>query len=181
MKKIPTLFVRNPEDRAHVLDAVNPGCEWVIEGFGKATAKWDGTCVKLADDGQWWARREVKSGKQPPANFVLADLDEVTGKRQGWEPIEQSAFAKFHAEALETITGLLPGTYELVGTKINGNPHHLTGHYLPEHGMLRLDPPLTFDNLAVYLRELQADKTYEGIVWWHPDGRKAKLKARDFA
>ena len=32
MKKIPTLLVRDPNDRAHVLDEVTPGCEWVLAG-----------------------------------------------------------------------------------------------------------------------------------------------------
>jgi len=32
MRKIPTLFVRDPEDRAHVTDEVTPGCKWVLAG-----------------------------------------------------------------------------------------------------------------------------------------------------
>jgi len=37
MQKYLTLFVRDPENRANVLDEVTPGCEWVIAGEGKAT------------------------------------------------------------------------------------------------------------------------------------------------
>ena len=40
----------------------------------------------------------------------------------------------------------------------------------------RLDAPRDFDGLAAWLRE----HPFEGIVWHHPDGRMAKLKARDF-
>ncbi len=35
-EKIPTLFVRDLEDRAHVTDEVTPGCEWVLAGEGVA-------------------------------------------------------------------------------------------------------------------------------------------------
>lgn len=100
MQKIQTLFVRNPEDRRHVLPEVTPGCEWVMSGEGQATRKFDGTCVLLDADG-WWARREVKPGKRAPANYRPISTDETTGKTVGWEPIAQSSFAKFHAEAVE--------------------------------------------------------------------------------
>lgn len=33
-----------------------------------------------------------------------------------------------------------------------------------------------YDGLAAYLAALP----YEGIVWWHPDRRMAKIKRRDF-
>lgn len=39
------------------------------------------------------------------------------------------------------------------------------------------DAPRTFDALKGYL----ANKTIEGIVWHHPDGRMVKIKAKDFA
>src|SRR5215470_753136 len=87
MKKIPTLFVRDDEDRRYVTEAVNSGCEWVLAGEGAATRKFDGTCVMLDEDGRWWARREVKPGKQAPANFVHVEHDETTGKTMGWEPV----------------------------------------------------------------------------------------------
>lgn len=42
MKKIPTLFQRDPEDRSHVIDAVSPGCEWVLAGEGTPTTQQSG-------------------------------------------------------------------------------------------------------------------------------------------
>ncbi|RAG84962.1 hypothetical protein DN069_14165 [Streptacidiphilus pinicola] len=185
MKKIPTLFQRDPDDRAHVLPEVNPGCEWVLEGFGTATRKYDGTCVMLDDLGKWWARREVKPGKTPPASYVPVTTDEVTGKTMGWEPIGQSAFAKFHAEALANhpdTDGPRAGTYELVGPKVNGNPEREQRHRLIEHATAeRLAvPELTFDGIRkTALAAAEADGC-EGLVWHHPDGRMVKIKARDF-
>jgi hypothetical protein len=75
MKKIPTLFLRDENDRAHVTSTPNPECAWVFEGEGVATRKYDGTCVMRDEDGDWWARREVKPGKTPPPNWTEADRE----------------------------------------------------------------------------------------------------------
>jgi hypothetical protein len=186
MKKIPTVLVRDPDDRAHVVDEVTPGCEWVLAGEGVPTRKYDGTCMMLDADGKWWARREVKAGKAAPANFVPEDHDEVTGKTQGWEPVEQSSFAKFHTEALEVL--IIPletpvGTYELIGPKINGNPEGSEQHYLVAHDQADVVFPDHGLSRSINQIKAQAEQMglfgYEGIVWHHPDGRMAKLKARD--
>jgi hypothetical protein len=176
MKKIPTVFVRDPETNLrHVKNEVVPGCEWVLAGEGVATRKYDGTCV-LVRDGVLYARREVKPGKQPPPNFEAIETDENTGKTVGWEPHDQSGFAKFINEA---VADELPpdGTYELVGPKIQGNPEHYATHELVPHGVFALPSfPRDFEEL----RDVMQVTEFEGIVWWHPDGRMAKLKKRDF-
>lgn len=180
MKKIPTLFQRDPDDRARVLPIVTEGCEWVLAGEGVAKRKYDGTCV-MFDGHDWWARREVKPDKEPPAGFDEISTDTITGKRMGYEPAEQTGFARFLAEAVEDDEpppGWVAGTYELCGPKINGNPEHFTSHVLIRHAhaeTLTL-PSLTFDGLGDWLRS----HPFEGIVWHHPDGRMVKLKRRDF-
>lgn len=187
MRKIPTLFLRDEQDRSRVTREVNPACAWVLAGEGVATRKYDGTCVRLTKDGLWWARREVKSGKVAPQGYVPVQLDPTTGKTVGWEPIEQSSFAKFHAQALASQAAhfgpedLAPGTYELIGVKVNGNPERIDpefGHQLISHAHAQGLPnaPRTWDELYIYLGNF----TGEGIVWHHPDGRMAKLKRRDF-
>ena|SRR5881628_1112854 len=390
MKKIPTLYRRNPEDMRRLLPKVHPDCGWVLAGEGEATAKIDGTGTLLDDAGRWWARREVKKDKTPPPNFVAVEHDDVctncrsvqanseigagsgaqidrgtagvsqcvvreegrggsvvsaeverqpeqppgdlrgvpggfsgskgapnllpgvrepvergnetqaagqsetvasgfgkqaegmdqqagisdglparssasrwegvrsgtsggdgdgtgpiagagrerapqewsagrqpsresgavdqaaavrgakrrngalpdlpvcrvcgittvTGKTVGWEPIEQSSFAKIHQAVLDapedTFAGnyYAPGTYELVGPKINGNPHGLDRHLLTRHGVIKLQGvPTGFDALRDYLLDWPADgwpENVEGVVWHHPDGRRAKIKIRDF-
>lgn len=185
MRKIPTLFRRDPEDMRRVLPEVNPTCQWVLDGEGVATRKYDGTCVLLDEDGLWWARREIKPGKTPPPGYRAEETDEDTGKTVGWEPMEQSPFAKFHTESVFNVKrdgySLAPGTYELVGPKINGNPEGEAEHWLVFHGADPHPEPLdlTFDGLRRRLLELHA-AGIEGIVWHHPDGRMAKLKGRDF-
>lgn len=186
MRKIPTLFARNPDDMSRVLPKVHPDCQWVIDGEGTATHKYDGTCV-MFDGERWWARREVKPGKQAPAEFVPVQHDENTGKTVGWEPIEQSAFVKYFIQALASHnanfgpTVFEPGTYELIGVKINGNPERIDpefGHQLISHAhATRMTcAPHDFDGLAKWLAHFNG----EGIVWHHPDGRMAKLKRKDF-
>ena len=196
MTKIPTLFVREypapmprkgPEsagalklggNRAYVIDEVTPGCEWVLAGEGVPTRKYDGSCM-MFDGTNWWARREIKVGKDAPANFVAVETDETTGKTVGWEPVEQSGFAKFVAEAIAG-EDFQVGTYELCGPKINGNPEKFDMHVLVPHDRAASVPdPLTrsYDSLRYLLTDNYPD---EGIVWHHSDGRMAKLKVRDF-
>lgn len=178
MKKIPTLFVRDPDDMSRILREVHPDCKWVADGEGMATRKYDGTCVMLDADGRWWARREVKPGKLAPSGFVEVALDDVTGKSVGWEPIDQSAFVKLWQLAMQNPdTGQpTPGTYELCGPQVNQNPEKFPAHVLVHHGVFELDAPRDYDELRTWL----AAHDYEGIVWHHRDGRMAKIKRRDF-
>lgn len=181
MKKIPTIYLRDPEDRAHVTDEINPECQWVFDGEGVATRKFDGTCVKKSRTGMWWARREVKKGGREPDSFVQVHYDPKTGKKQGWVLIDESPFHKFWKEAITNNDGgavrFEPGTYELIGPKINGNPENVEVHELVPHGLVVHNCP---DYSPIDLINLCRLYGQEGIVWHHPDGRMAKLKVRDF-
>lgn len=177
MRKIPTLFRRDPADMRRLTREPHPDCLWVLAGEGHATRKYDGTCV-MFDGARWWARREVKPGAAAPPGWVAVDIDEHTGKASGWEPVEQSAFAKFHAEAVARFPNWAPGTYELLGPKVNGNPEGADGHRLQAHDEAERLPgvPRDYDALAAWL----ADFAGEGVVWHNDDGRMAKIKRKDF-
>lgn len=182
MKKIVSLFQRNYDGDRLVRDEVVPGAEWVLAGEGIATRKWDGTCV-LIEDGVIFKRYEVKKGKTPPAGFVPAnDVDETTGKQQGWLPINAADPAdRWHIEALwnddADAADYVDGTYELVGPKIQGNPDGFDRHTLLWHGDTELDGvPRTFDGIRDYL----ASAGVEGIVWHRDNGDMVKIKAKDF-
>lgn len=185
--KIPTALVRDPENRTKVLPEITPGCEWVFAGEGVPTRKWNGTCVMLDDNGKWWARREVKPGKTPPENYMPINFDEVTGKTQGWEPIEQSSYYKYFLEALDWYTWtdeVFRGeTYELLGPKINGDPDLFGYHTLRKHDDAPVLEELNFafppQTVMIALEVLCEREGIEGVVWHHPDGRMAKLKVRD--
>ncbi|WP_030177363.1 DUF5565 family protein [Spirillospora albida] len=176
MRKIPTVFVRDWDgDPRYVTRAPDASCGWVFAGEGRATRKYDGTCVRF-DGERWWARREVRPGRSAPEGFVPVSADGGTGRTVGWEPAERSAFWRH----LRPVVGggvWEPGTYELVGPKVNGNPEGFGEPALVRHGADDLgDVPLDFDGLAAWLHA----HPYEGIVWHGPEGRMAKLKRRDF-
>lgn len=188
MKKIISLFQRNYEGDNLVRDEITPGAEWVVAGEGTATKKYDGTCC-MVRDGKLFKRYEVKNGGKAPASFISAnEVDEVTGKQQGWVPVGDGPEDKYHRQATSTSESVgyqtfgnhKDGTYELCGPKIQGNPEGLSIHELIPHNtkLLRLleQPPRNFAGIREYLRT----QNIEGIVWHHPDGRMVKIKTKDF-
>lgn len=174
MKKIPTLFKRNPERMSEVLREPHPHCQWVFDGEGVATRKYDGTCCRVKY-GQLWKRREVKKGKPQPEGFELADYDEATGKSVGWMRVDLAD--RWHLEAFGD-GNFLDGTYELCGPKVQGNPEGYKSHVLIAHATAPAFSSVlrTFDGLKAFL----TDMDIEGLVFHHPDGRMAKIKKRDF-
>lgn len=175
MRKIISLFQRNYETDRLVRNEIVPGAEWVLEGEGVATRKYDGTCC-MVRDGKLYKRYDAKKGKTPPANFEPAqDYDEVTGHMPGWIPVNDGPEDRWHREAADS--SLADGTYELLGPKVQGNPEGFDTHTLIRHGATILtDAPRDFDAIKNYL----SDGRIEGIVWHHPDGRMVKIKAKDF-
>ncbi len=173
MKKIPTLFKRDPNNMSRVLNELHPDCAWVAEGEGVATRKYDGTCC-LVRDGRLYGRREVRKGKQAPDGFEAVGHDPVTGKTVGWVPVGDGPEWQYHREA---VGAAVDGTYELIGPKIQGNPEGYSEHVLIRHADIpAVDAPRTFEGL----REWLADWPHEGLVFHHSDGRMAKIKRRDF-
>lgn len=181
MKKIPTVFERDwSGDKSRVTSKVSPGCQWVLDGEGLATRKIDGTSCRVKD-GKLYKRRELRKGDKAPEDFDTSDHDHETGKTVGWVPIGEGPEDRYHREAFGKTSMSIPdGTYELIGPKVQGNPEGLAVHTLIRHGQGiagEIDnAPRTFDELKSFF--LLQD--IEGIVWHHPDGRMAKIKARDF-
>jgi len=195
MRKIISLFQRNYEGDRRVRNEIVPAAEWVIAGEGEATRKFDGTCC-LFRGGKLYRRYEVKLGGRLPPNFepAMDEVDQNTGKLQGWVPVGDGPEDKWHREAFARGFAILcptpnkqPATlkssfregqtYELVGEKIQGNPEGAEGHQLVTHGQYLLPrAPRDFDGLREYFKTANI----EGIVWHHPDGRMVKIKAKDF-
>lgn len=176
MKKIISLFQRNYDGDRLVRDEVTPGAEWVLQGEGIATRKYDGTCC-MVRDGKLFKRYDAKRGKKPPEGFEPAqDPDPKTGHWPGWLPVGDGPEDEWHREA-DTLQYLPNDTYELVGPKINGNAEGFDFHWMLRHGDVGFpDCPRTFNALKEWLK----DKDIEGIVWHHPDGRMVKIKKKDF-
>lgn len=181
MKKIPTLFKRDFTNGGKITREYADGTEWVQNGEGVATRKYDGTSV-LIRDGKMFKRYEVKNGRSVPSDFEEVDYDPETGKRVGWVEVGWGSEDKWFREAVSSgdpdKVDLPNGTYELLGPKVQGNPERADKHYLQLHAEAEQYPeaPRTYDGLQAWL----ADKDIEGLVWHHPDGRMAKIKKKDF-
>jgi hypothetical protein len=177
MKKIISLFQRNYDGDRLVRDEVVPDAEWVIDGEGIATRKWDGTCCMIKD-GILYKRYDIKKGRKKPDGFIPAqEPDEKTGHWPGWVKVdENNPSDKWHTRAFAALQNKLDGTYELCGPKVQNNPEKFGSHFLIQHGESFLCAPRTYNELKKWFIE----KDIEGIVWHHPDGRMVKIKKKDF-
>ena len=191
MKKIPTLFKREFEGHniVRILPEVTPGFEWVLEGEGQATLKWDGACC-AAIDGTFYKRFDAKKGRAIPAAAIpCCEPDPVTGHWPHWVPVrldkpEDKWFveaANRYNQELEHYTGerLLDkdATYEAIGQHFQGNPYGYTEDTLVKHGAYILElPDRSFGAIACYL----AANEIEGIVFWKDGQPQCKIKRTDF-
>jgi hypothetical protein len=167
MEKIPTLYERDETVRGRpVKPILKPGCEWVEHGEGVATRKLDGTNVKILG-GLLWKRQKPAEGVYDEAAYIEAN--------------EADPSDRYLFEAFRSQSSWEDGIYEALGPKIQGNPEKTDGHTLVRvvpaaPSLIVPDAPRTFDGLRAYLENADI----EGFVFHHPDGRKAKIKKRDF-
>jgi hypothetical protein len=197
MKKIISLFQRNYDTDRLVRDEVTPGAEWVVNGEGFATRKWDGLAV-MHRDGQWFKRYDAKTftmdngkrrnyNRQPPEGFEpLQDPDPITGHWPGWIPCSPDNPAdKLLYDTVAEYASVVweNGSYELIGPKIGtrggANPEKLQEHQIVPHGRGNAFypyAPRTFDELKEWFKDVDI----EGLVWHHDDGRMVKIKKKDF-
>ncbi len=184
MKKIPTIFKRDPNNMKLVLDEINPECQWVFDD-GKdgefitgVLRKFDGSCCSL-HDGTFWRRRTIELTVNPPCRFEPTSIDDTNKKMTGWVPvIFDTPEDKYFVQAFYNLIEKRDGTYELIGPKVQGNPEQATGHTLMRHA----DAPSYFianRNYCTFKNTL-ASLDIEGFIFTHPDGRMGKIKKRDF-
>ena len=188
MKKIPTLFVRDPDNMKLVLDRVTPGLEWVLDGQCIAREKLDGTACAILN-GWLYKRHTVKilpAGiPMEPHGFIpSAGLD--GSKQPGWVPVGDGPEDRWHREAFQKFVSPPNGTYELIGPKVQGNPYVRQNHALVSHeatSRFRV-PDLSLAGLEAFMSEelgtASVHSFIEGIVFWGPEGPVAKIKRRDF-
>ena len=186
MKKIPTIYLRDMTVQPPVLtETPNPLCLWVFAGEGAPTRKRDGTATMVDDSLRLWKRYDAKHGKLPPPIFMpCQEPDPITGHWPGWVPVTDAPCDRWYHEAPWPTE---PGTYELCGPAFNGNPERLRRHTFFRHGAEVLDMrwswPIEPQDMWCELEEWYSNYgggDIEGVVWHHPDGRMAKIKASDF-
>lgn len=179
MKKISTLFKKDPNNLSRVIDEINPDNQWVLDGNQIPTQKFDGTACAIIN-GQLYKRYDVKKGKQVPDGAIpCQDPDSITGHWPHWVKCEQNdSGSKWHMMAFHG--QLADGTYELCGEKVQGNPEKIVGHELIRHASIVLHDlvyPLSFEGIRIYLES----HDIEGIVFHHHnDGRMCKIRKSDF-
>ncbi len=183
IEKIPTIFERG--EGFKVIDRPRAECEWVFAGEGIPTEKLDGTNIRVTIRCGEVVRIEKR---QNPSK-----IQKRKGIIDGWY-VDADEFDKtdqwIFAAVRETETGKwLDGEHpcEALGPRIQGNPlgleHHICVPFnldIPRYAQL----PLTYEGLANSLAMLESlyapGQLAEGIVFHHPDGRRAKIKRKDF-
>lgn len=198
MKKIPTLFEREFENHRLVrtLDKVTPGFEWVLDGEGIATVKYDGSCCAIVD-GKFYVRYDAKAGRKPPEGAIpCCDPDPVTGHWPHWvevdilnPPSDYKWFVMAYRSTFALGNLAQPtATYEAIGLHFNSNPYHLDYDRLIMHGQTILNEEIfpdmlgngdgkrTFEGIRRYLKENEV----EGLVFWKDGEPQCKIKRRDF-
>lgn len=198
MKKIPTLFVRLFDENHNktITTEVTKGMEWVLNGEGIATIKFDGSCCAVID-GIFYKRYDAKKGKPIPEGAIPCqeNADEVTGHFPHWVKIdylkkEDKWFANAIINTFQTLgmpckldeNGTLKvsksfdGTYEAIGEHFNSNAYGLDYDILVKHGI----HPIVLDRSYEGIREYLAKHYIEGIVFWKNGTPQCKIKRSDF-
>lgn len=179
MKKIPTLFEREYKD--HKVIGIRPivttGMEWVLDGYGTATVKIDGSCCAIINN-VFYKRYDAKKGKKPTKNAIpCCDPDPVTGHWPHWVPVSRDNPAdKWFVRALDRTPYLEDRTYEAIGPHFQGNPYNLPDDVLVPHGANVIEVCRTFDGIRAYLE----NHGIEGIVFWKDGEPQCKIKRSDF-
>lgn len=184
MKKIPTLFERVFQNHklVGITEKPIPGMEWVLDGLGEATIKYDGACCALLN-GKFYKRYDAKRGKQPPEGAIpCCPPDPVTGHWPHWVPVDpENPADQWFIAALQNTQAahevpLVDATYEAVGPHFQGNPYFLSEDKLYRHGDVAVSVARTFDGIQSYL----ATHPIEGLVFWKDGEPQCKIKRSDF-
>lgn len=183
MKKIPTLFEREFDERGRikrVLETPKPGLEWVLAGEGEATEKVDGSCCAIIG-GKFYKRFDAKEGRRIPQGAIpcMPMRDPYTGHWPHWVAVNpESGGDKWFMAAYKNSPWITAdGTYEAVGVHFQSNPYGLDDDFLEQHGRIKIhDCPRTYDGIREWLRNNEV----EGIVFWKDGEPKCKIKRSDF-
>ena len=179
MKKLSTLFEKDPNDLGRVINKVNTENQWVFK-YGRPTQKFDGTSCAIID-GELYKRFDLKRGRVLPSNSIACqEPDEITGHHPHWVKCDRKDNSnKYHFIAFDNLRNKEDGTYELCGEKVQSNPENIKGHELIKHGIEELSIcEYDFGTVKKYLEITDI----EGIVFHHiEDGRMCKIRKSDFS
>lgn len=179
MKKLKTVFKKDPNNLGRVINEINTIHNWVFTDQAIATRKFDGTSCAIID-GELFKRFDLKPGRQLPKNAIACqDADAITGHHPHWVKCDRSDKGnKWHFKAFDALEVKSDGTFELCGPKIQGNPEKLEQHELIKHGAEKLEiKELSFEGIKQFLTE----NDIEGIVFHHKTNEMmCKIRKSDF-
>lgn len=186
MKKIPTLFEREFANHkvVSIMPIVTPGLEWVLNGEGIATIKYDGACCAIFN-GLFYKRYDAKNGKLPPSGAIPCQQypDPITGHWPHWvmmdrdNPADRWFWMAFDYSRL--FCGLdvrIDATYEAVGWHFQGNPYQIKVDRLIRHGCDHINITRSYDGIYDFL----LNHNIEGVVFWKDGAPRCKIKRSDF-
>jgi hypothetical protein len=169
-----------------VIDRPRAECAWVFAGEGAGTEKLDGTNVRLTVRSGQVVRVEKRrnpSKAQKQQGIVdgwYVDTDE-TAADDKWILV-----AARNTDVSEWPDG--EHACEALGPRIQGNPLTLDEHRCVPFNLrvpVYQEVPRSYAGLRDFLVTLESrfapGQLAEGIVFHHPDGRRAKIKRKDFA
>lgn len=185
MKKTPNLFLRDRETGL-ITKEVDPQCQWAIDGEGVVTEKLDGTNVRLTVRTGTIVRIEKRRNPKKDEKTVgivnpwYVDVSDE-------DPSDKHV--RLAAQNTDVSTwGDDSYVCEAIGPKIQSNPLCLEEPVcirLFNNPQILIQEPIERDpdNLAKKVcclwSVLNDSCSPEGIVFHHPDGRRAKLKIVD--
>lgn len=187
MKKMTTLYKKDPNDLGRVIDEIDPENKWVIE-IGFPTRKFDGTaCAIIGGElhKRYDCKIDINAGKYkkpiPDGAIPCQAADKLSGHHPHWVLCNRGNPAeRWHWEAFDYhgLDNLEDGTYELCGERVQGNPESLQGHHLIRHGEEVLSlKDFSFNGIREYL----LITGIEGIVFHNnEDDRMCKIRKGDF-
>lgn len=198
MQKMTTLFKKDPNDLGRVIPEVNPENSWVYDDAGiKVYRKWDGTACIVIDGApykryDWKVNKKTGKRGELPAGAIPCQPepdDGPMGHWPHWVPIlPDDPSSKWHHKAWvenkEAGTPFPDTTYELCGPHFQGNPEKFTDsdHYIRHTQELIIEFPAGMDAFMGFpwWADFLSRVDIEGVVFYHPDGRRCKLRKSDF-
>lgn len=178
MKKIPTLFLRDPNNLSRVTTDINPDAAWLLETMAIPTVKKDGTNIRVdLLDGYLV---DVQKRRNPTRE------EKARGQEPGYIPAHRDDPADKHIYAAVDATDFARwpdgwSSCEALGPKIQGGiesnvPTLYPFSWAPD--VIEIGIAITYAAIKAYLEQYEI----EGIVWHEQTGEKrmCKIKRKDF-
>lgn len=178
MEKIPTLFLRDPNNMSRVTTDINPHAAWLLEIMALPTIKKDGTNILIVV--QNGSLIEAQKRRNPTRE------EKAQGQEPGYTAMDRDNSQDKHIFAAVDATDFTTwpdGVWscEALGPKIQGGVESSTPMLYPfswAPEVIATGIAISYSTIKEYLERHEI----EGIVWHEQGGEKrmAKVKRKDF-